>query len=77
MKNDSKIEVISATVLSESQVSELEESLKRIFSISDLTLDFSVDTGLIAGVIIKNGSKVIDLSLDGKLGEIKNYILNG
>lgn len=77
MKQDGRVEIIAAAALSESQISNLKESLKRIFDSSDLVFDFSVDTGLIAGVVVKNGSKIINLSADGKLNEIKNYTLNG
>ncbi|NMB83699.1 F0F1 ATP synthase subunit delta [Candidatus Roizmanbacteria bacterium] len=51
------------------------ESLGRNFEFIDLQkVENVVDESLIAGVVIKNRSKVIDLSFRGKLFNLKRYL---
>ncbi len=51
------------------------ESIKRaIPALKDFELDNEVDDSLLAGFVIKFGTKVIDLSLSGKLKSFKKLM---
>lgn len=65
------VEVISAIELSDSEKKELIEKLPMLKG-SDVT--YTKDPAILAGVIIKFGSKMIDLSLQNELTNLKNFI---
>ncbi|MDH7476603.1 MAG: F0F1 ATP synthase subunit delta [Microgenomates group bacterium] len=66
-----KATVISAYHLSQSDI----DDLKKIFpELNKTKIDFEVDPNLIAGYVIKIGSKVVDLSIKGKLVNLKNNL---
>ena len=53
---------------------EVEKLYQAIDGLRQSQIDYAVDKSLIAGYVIKVGSKVIDLSLKGKLQSLKNLI---
>lgn len=64
-----RITVISSYKLNETDINELYEVFPQL---RQAQVDYLVDEDLIAGFIIKIGSKVIDLSLKGRLQNLKN-----
>jgi F0F1-type ATP synthase delta subunit len=65
------VEVISAYDLSESEKKALE---KKFPMLEGAFVTFTVDTSILAGVIIKYGSKMIDLSLQTELTNLRNHV---
>lgn len=66
-----KVMVISAYKLNDKDI----EDLKRtITGLSQSQVEYKVESDLIAGYVIKVGSKVVDLSLKGRLQSLKNLI---
>lgn len=63
-------EVISAAPLSEGQINALAETLRSI-SGQDVLFETRVDDGLLGGLVVKMGSKVVDSSLRTKLESLK------
>ena len=63
-------EVTSAEPLTEKQVADLKAALKASLG-KDVTLAARVDAGLIGGLIVKVGSRMIDGSLRTKLNSLK------
>jgi len=63
-------EVTSAVPLSDEQVAALKETLKASMG-KDVALQSRVDPGLLGGLIVKVGSRMIDSSLRTKLQNIK------
>jgi len=63
-------EVTSAVALSDEQVATLKEMLKATIG-KDVTLQSRVDPGILGGLIVKLGSRMIDSSLKTKLQNIK------
>lgn len=63
-------DVASAHPLSDSQVSELKAALKAAMG-KDVAITTSVDAGLLGGLIVKMGSRMIDASLRTKLNKLK------
>lgn len=70
-KEKEKITLISSYPLNNQELSILYQFVPRL---KKSQLDFNINKNLIAGVVIKIGSKVIDLSLRGQLNKLKNYI---
>ena len=68
-------EVTSATPLSERHLSELNEALGKSVG-AKVTIQSSVDPGLLGGLIIKIGSRMIDSSLKTKLKKLQ-FALKG
>jgi F-type H+-transporting ATPase subunit delta len=62
--------VTSAVVLKDEHVEALKASLKETLG-RDVTLDLKVDESLIAGLVVKVGSRMIDSSLKTKLTNLK------
>ena len=67
-------EVITASILTEAQQENLINKLKILTNSKQVKLVIHVNPSLIAGFIIKMGSKVIDTSLSGKLKQIAFYL---
>lgn len=63
-------EVASATKLTAAQVKSLKAALKEKVG-SDVQLDSRVDPGLLGGLVVKVGSRMIDTSLRTKLNNLK------
>jgi len=63
-------EVISATQLSDEQVSSLKETLRQSVG-KDVTLQTRVDPSILGGLVVKVGSRMIDSSLKTKLQNMK------
>lgn len=62
--------VASASKLAEGQVTALKQALKAALG-KDVALDESVDPGLLGGLVVKVGSRMIDTSLRTKLNSLK------
>lgn len=60
--NNKHISVISAYDLEESEKSQLVDTLKKKYN-CEIILDVSVNKELVGGIVIKDGDKVIDLSI--------------
>lgn len=67
-------EVFTSTVFTEDQEKALIEKIKIMTSNQNVKLLMNIDSSLIAGFIIKIGSKVIDTSLSGKLKQITIHL---
>lgn len=73
LKNEkNKITITSGHELDQDELSTLFESIPML---KNSTIEYRIDTQVIAGVVIKIGSKIIDLSLNGKLVQLKNLFL--
>jgi F-type H+-transporting ATPase subunit delta len=66
-------EVVSASPLSDEQRRRLAETLKQQAG-RDVRIDMSVDEGLIGGMRVRLGSKMIDTSIRSKLDAIQNMM---
>lgn len=72
LKNDKeRIMLTSAYPLHNEELSTLYQYVPRL---KNARIDFIIDRNIIAGVVIKIGSKVIDLSLYGQLHKLRNHI---
>lgn len=67
-------EVITAFPLNELQKEAVQSKLKHVTNSSKIRLTEQVNTDLIGGLIIKIGSKVIDMSIRGQLNQISSYL---
>lgn len=63
-------EVVSAKPLSDDQRAALEDAIKTSVG-ADIALNATVDEGLIGGLVVKVGSKMIDTSIRSKLASLK------
>ncbi|HBT01676.1 F0F1 ATP synthase subunit delta [Salipiger marinus] len=70
-KGEVTAEVISAVELSPEQRSQLAETLTARIG-SDVKIKSTVDEGLIGGLVVKVGSKMIDTSIRAKLNSLQN-----
>lgn len=68
------VELITAVEFNEIQINNLIEKIKVITNTKNIKLITNIDLSLIAGFILKIGSKVIDTSLSGKLKQISLYL---
>lgn len=68
-------EVISAKPLDKKAQDSLKETLKKQ-SGRDVAVTFRVDPALLGGVIIRSGPKMLDYSLRGRLGAMKETLNN-
>ena len=66
-------EVVTAQSLSKSQIIKLTKSLKSNFG-KDIRINESVDEGLIGGMIVKVGSRMIDTTIKSKLNSLQNVM---
>ena len=72
-KNEITAEVVSAKSLSKGQLDKLGKTLKANFS-KDVKINATVDPGLIGGMIIKVGSRMIDTTIKAKLNSLQNVM---
>lgn len=63
-------QVTTAQPLSDEQVGELKETLKRAVG-KNVTLDVKVDSAILGGLIVKIGSRMVDTSLRTRLSAIR------
>lgn len=71
-----QLEVISSISLSEGEKLEIVETLSRIKK-GKIKANFTVDSEILGGIIIKEGNKIIDCSIKGNLERFKNKIIEG
>nr|YP_009391846.1 ATP synthase CF1 subunit delta [Acrosorium ciliolatum]ARW59990.1 ATP synthase CF1 subunit delta [Acrosorium ciliolatum] len=67
-------ELLTAVALNESQQNHLIEKIKMMTRSQYVKLTMNVDISLIGGFYLKIGSKIVDLSLAGKLKQISFYL---
>lgn len=70
-RGEAMVEVISAAPLSPEKESALKQTLEKTTK-QKITLTQKVDATLLGGIIIRQGSKLLDLSLKGKLRRLAN-----
>jgi F-type H+-transporting ATPase subunit delta len=63
-------EVVAAQALSEAQLAALNEQLRRSIG-SRVSIDIRVDPGLIGGLVVKLGSRMVDGSIKSKLQRLQ------
>jgi len=63
--------VTSATQLDERQLGAVTEALKKALGTQKIVLDHKVDAGLIGGLVVRVGSKLVDNSLKSKLTRLE------
>ena len=66
------VEVVSPYQLTQSELDDLKQNIPVLHH---ARLENTVDRSILAGVIIKFGSKMIDLSINGELQDIRQRIL--
>ncbi|MBI4226160.1 F0F1 ATP synthase subunit delta [Candidatus Roizmanbacteria bacterium] len=72
LKNEKeKVTLISAYTLNSDELASLYQYIPRL---KGSQLNFVINKDLVAGVVIKIGSKVIDLSLRGQLNRLRDYM---
>ena len=69
-RGDIIVDINSADILSSNQKTDISNKLKSILG-EKLSLNFTVDKKIIAGLIVKVGSKMIDSSLASKITKLK------
>ena len=71
----SDVDVTSAIVLSDIQLSKLETTIKSKFDLNGVTIKNTVDTSILGGVIINARGKSIDASIKSQLNKIAKSII--
>jgi len=66
-------EVVSAKPLTDAQREALEATIKASVG-ADIALDVTVDEGLIGGLVVKVGSKMVDTSIRSKLSSLQTMM---
>jgi len=69
-RGEATAEVVSAKELSDAQMSALSDALKQAVG-TKVTVDAQVDPGLLGGLIVKVGSRMVDSSLRTKLSQLR------
>jgi len=70
-KGEMTADVVSAKALTKTQADKLAKTLKAAMG-KDVKLNATVDEGIIGGLIVKVGSKMIDTSIRSKLNTLQN-----
>ena len=70
-KGEVTAEVVAAKSLTKAQQDKLAKTLKESVG-KDVKINLTVDEGLIGGLIVQVGSKMIDTSIRSKLGNLQN-----
>lgn len=65
------VTVVSAHPLTAGQ----EKEIKSLIPDSKKHMNTEVDTSLIAGIIVRKGSRILDLSVKGRLQSLENIII--
>ena len=71
----SDVDVTSAIVLSDIQLSKLETTIKSKFDLNEVAIKNTVDTSILGGVIINARGKSIDASIKSQLNKIAKSII--
>jgi F-type H+-transporting ATPase subunit delta len=69
-RGETSASVISASKLTEAQVTALKQALKAALG-KDVALEQRIDAGLLGGLVVKVGSRMIDTSLRTRLNSLK------
>ena len=69
-RGEATAEVVSARALSKKQVDAIGNQLKKVIG-SDVAVSTNVDAGLLGGLIVKVGSRMVDSSLRTKLQRLR------
>lgn len=69
------VNVTSAVDLSETQLNQLKENLSKKFNRKNMTINCTVDSKLLGGLIIRVGDTIIDGSLYGKLTKLLEFVI--
>lgn len=69
-RGEATAEVVSASALSEKQLTDLGDSLKKAIG-TKVTIDASVEPELLGGLVVKVGSRMVDSSLRTKLQQLR------
>ena len=67
------VEIVSAQILSKVQLEKLTSQFEKQFA-SNIFLEVSEDPKLIAGIVVKVGSQMLDTSLKSKLNRVQSYM---
>jgi len=70
-RGEVRAEVTAAKALTKTQTEQLAKALKASVG-KDVEIDLSVDENIIGGLIVKMGSKMIDMSVASKLANLQN-----
>ncbi len=70
-KEKNTVIIITAYKLSDSEIGEIQSNIQVIKGYKTINI---VDKSIIAGIIIKFGTKIIDLSLQGQLKNFKKIL---
>ena len=68
----SQVTIVSAYKLNSSDTAAI---FKKFLTLKKANIKYVIDESLIAGYIIKVGSKVVDISIKGQLESFKNLII--
>jgi F-type H+-transporting ATPase subunit delta len=71
MQQERVVHIVSPYLLSENEMSKLKNNFAML---KDARIENEVDKSLVAGVVIKFGSQMIDLSIKGELQELSNLV---
>lgn len=71
MQQERVVHIVSPYPLSENEMSKLKNNFAML---KDARIENEVDKSLVAGVVIKFGSQMIDLSIKGELQELSNLV---
>lgn len=71
LRGEMSADVTAARALSDAQTKALAEQIKKATG-KDIKLNVSVDEGLIGGLIVKVGSRMIDTSIKSRLNNLQN-----
>lgn len=74
-KNIGVAYVVSAKKLSKEQEKAVEDRLLQVTKYVDFNMHFDVDAGLIGGMVIRIGDRVVDSSIRTKLGDLQKELL--
>ena len=72
--NQVTFEVTSVVPLNVEQETNLINALKNLSDANDVKLEVTQDSTILGGLLIQNGSQFIDLSINGELKNISNYL---
>jgi len=72
--NEVNFEITSVVPLTAEQETNLIIVLKKISGANDVKLTIKQDSMILGGLLIQNGSQFIDLSVNGELRNISNYL---
>ena len=72
-----KVNVYSAESFNVKQRNKLTEILASVLRDKNLELTLNYSTDLISGLRVEYGSKVIDLTMSGKIDRLRDYLTNG